>query len=95
MVFGASMSKLGPNEKLYSLVKIAMVVEALKDEGVLTEDVLAGIHLSETQLTAPSCATSQHLGLGIRTHFDLPQPCSQQGLRSIAPQLRPVTRPTS
>jgi hypothetical protein len=37
------MTKLGPNEKLYPVVKIAMVVDALKDEGVSPRDALAGI----------------------------------------------------
>jgi len=31
---GASMTKRGPREKLYPVIKIAMIVDALKDEGV-------------------------------------------------------------
>ena len=47
---GALMTKLGPNEKVYPVVKIAMVVESLRDEGVSPREALAGIHISETQL---------------------------------------------
>ena len=52
------MPKLGPNEKLYPVVKIAMVVDALKDEGVSPKDALAGIRVSETQLGSPAVRVS-------------------------------------
>src|SRR5258708_22981446 len=52
------MTKLGPSEKLYPVVKIAMVVDALKDEGVSAKEALAGIHLSETQLCSPEVRVS-------------------------------------
>ena len=52
------MSKLGPNEKIYPVVKIAMVVESLKDEGVSPKDALAGIHVFETQLGSPAIRVS-------------------------------------
>jgi AraC-like DNA-binding protein len=52
------MTKLGPNEKLYPVVKIAMVVDALGDESVSPRDALAGIHLSETQLSSPAVKVS-------------------------------------
>jgi AraC-like DNA-binding protein len=55
---GASMTKLGPNEKLYPVVKIAMVVESLKDEGVSPKEALAGIHISELQLASPAVRVS-------------------------------------
>src|SRR5258708_33258617 len=48
------MTKLGPNEKVYPVVKIAMVVESLRDEGVSSREALAGIHISETQLASPA-----------------------------------------
>jgi hypothetical protein len=48
------MTKLGPNERLYPVVKIGMVVDALKDEGVSPKDALAGIRVSETQLGSPA-----------------------------------------
>src|SRR5260370_41322555 len=47
------MTKLGPSEKVYPVVKIAMVVESLRDEGVSPREALAGIHISETQLASP------------------------------------------
>src|ERR1700731_552266 len=52
------MTKLGPNEKLYPVVKIAMLVDALKDEGVAPKDALAGIRVSETQLGSPAVRVS-------------------------------------
>jgi AraC-like DNA-binding protein len=55
---GASMTKLGPSEKVYPVVKIAMVVDGLRDEGVSPKDAPAGIHLSETQLTSPAVRVS-------------------------------------
>jgi AraC-like DNA-binding protein len=55
---GAPMTKLGPNEKVYPVVKIAKVVDALKDEGVSPKDALAGIHLSEAQLASPTVRVS-------------------------------------
>src|SRR6266852_2230382 len=50
---GALMTKLGRNEKIYPVVKIAMVVESLRDEGVSSREALAGIHISEMQLASP------------------------------------------
>ncbi|MGZ5866944.1 MAG: AraC family transcriptional regulator [Xanthobacteraceae bacterium] len=52
------MSKLGPNEKLYPVVKIAKVVESLRDEGVSSKDALAGIRISEAQLGSPTVRVS-------------------------------------
>jgi AraC-like DNA-binding protein len=52
------MTKLGPNEKLYPVVKIAMVVESLGNEGVLAKEALAGIHISERQLVSPAVRVS-------------------------------------
>jgi AraC-like DNA-binding protein len=52
------MTKLGPNEKVYPVVKIAMVVESLRDEGVSPREALAGIHISETQLASPAVRVS-------------------------------------
>jgi len=52
------MTKLGPNEKVYPVVKIAMVVESLRDEGVSSREALAGIHISETQLASPAVRVS-------------------------------------
>src|SRR5712671_6531070 len=52
------MTKLGPSEKVYPVVKIAMVVESLRDEGVSSREALAGIHISETQLASPAVRVS-------------------------------------
>jgi AraC-like DNA-binding protein len=52
------MTKLGPSEKLYPVVKIAMVVDSLKEEGVSPKEALAGIHISETQLGSPAVRVS-------------------------------------
>jgi AraC-like DNA-binding protein len=55
---GASMTKLGPREKLYPVIKIAMIVDALKDEGVSSKEALAGIDISEAQLCSPAARVS-------------------------------------
>jgi AraC-like DNA-binding protein len=55
---GASMTKLGPDEKLYPIVKIAMIVESLKDEGVSPEEALQGTDVSETQLISAAVRVS-------------------------------------
>ena len=52
------MTKLGPNEKIYPIVKIATVVDALKDEGVSAKEALAGLHVSERQLGSPEARVS-------------------------------------
>jgi AraC-like DNA-binding protein len=52
------MTKLGPNEKLYPVVKIAMVVESLRNEGVAPKEALAGIQISEGQLASPAVRVS-------------------------------------
>src|SRR6202011_6332034 len=52
------MTKLGPNERLYPVVKIRVVVDALKDEGVSPKDALAGIRVSEAQLGSPAVRVS-------------------------------------
>jgi hypothetical protein len=53
------MTKLGPSEKLYPVVKIAMVVDSLKEEGVSPKEALAGTHISETQLGSPAFGSPQ------------------------------------
>jgi AraC-like DNA-binding protein len=52
------MTTPGPNEKVYPVVKIAKMVDALKDEGVSPKDALAGIHLCEAQLASPAVRVS-------------------------------------
>jgi AraC-like DNA-binding protein len=55
---GVSMTKLGPNEKIYPVVKIAMVVESLSDEGISPKEALEGIHISRAQLGSPTVRVS-------------------------------------
>jgi AraC-like DNA-binding protein len=79
------MTKLGPNEKVYPVVKIAMIVESLRDEGVSPKDALAGLHLSETQLSSPAIRVSaneviQSYGNAIRLSRN-PHFAYQAGLR--------------
>jgi AraC-like DNA-binding protein len=52
------MTKLGPHERLYPVTKIAMIVDALKGEGVSHKEALAGIHISETELGSPAVRVS-------------------------------------
>jgi AraC-like DNA-binding protein len=47
------MFEIGPNEKVFPVVKIAKVVDALKEEGVSLQDALAGVHISEAELNSP------------------------------------------
>jgi AraC-like DNA-binding protein len=51
-------AEVRPNEKIYPVVKITLVVDALKAEGVSPRDSLAGIALSEAQLRSPTVRVS-------------------------------------
>ena len=44
------MVKIGTGEKIYPLVKIALVVDALKEAGVRPEEALRGSHVSLSEL---------------------------------------------
>src|SRR5258707_1082669 len=55
---GESMTKPAPNEKVYPVVKVAIVIDALKDEGVSPKDALAGTRVSETELGSPAVRVS-------------------------------------
>jgi hypothetical protein len=52
------MIKPGPDEKIYPVVKIAMVIDSLKAEGVSPKEALTGIEISETQLGSPATRVS-------------------------------------
>lgn len=52
------MTEMRPSEKIYPVVKIALVVDALKAEGISPRDALAGIALSEAQLRSPTVRVS-------------------------------------
>ena len=48
------MVKVGTGEKVYPLVKIALVVDALKEAGVPPVEVLRGAHVSADELYSPA-----------------------------------------
>jgi AraC-like DNA-binding protein len=52
------MTEVRLNERIYPVGKIALVVDALKAEGVSPRDSLAGIQLSEAQLRSPAVRVS-------------------------------------
>jgi AraC-like DNA-binding protein len=52
------MTKLGPNEKIYPVIKIATVVESLKGEDISPKEALAGTNVSETQLISTAVRVS-------------------------------------
>jgi len=52
------MVKAGPDEKVYPVVKIAMVVNALAAEGVALKDALAGVAISKEALSSPATRVS-------------------------------------
>lgn len=56
----------GPTDKVYSVAKIAIVVESLAAEGIASADALAGVNLSPTQLH--SAATRVSLNQVIRCY---------------------------
>ena len=48
----------GPDDKIYPVVKLATVLNALADEGVSTEDALAGVRLSKGAISSPATRVS-------------------------------------
>jgi AraC-like DNA-binding protein len=52
------MLNAGPDEKLYPVIKIAAIVDALAAEGVSCTDALRGTHLSESALSSPETRVS-------------------------------------
>lgn len=49
-----TMLKAGPDERIYPVVKLATIVEALAAEGVPPADVLNGVHLSASEISSPA-----------------------------------------
>jgi AraC-like DNA-binding protein len=47
------MFEIAPSEKVFPVVKIAKIVDALREEGVALEAALAGIRISEAELNSP------------------------------------------
>jgi len=52
------MIKAGPDEKIYPVVKLAMVINALAAEGISPADALDGIEVSETAISSPKTRVS-------------------------------------
>jgi AraC-like DNA-binding protein len=53
-----SMFEIGPSQKVFPVVKIAKVVEALEAEGVSPAAAIAGLELSEAELDSPQTRVS-------------------------------------
>src|SRR5947207_1704851 len=53
------MVKIGTSEKIYPLVKIALVVDALKEVGVRPEEALRGSHVSLSELYSVATRVSE------------------------------------
>ena len=52
------MIEAGPDEKIYPVAKIAVVFDALADEGVPTEEALARVRLSKAAMSSPAVRVS-------------------------------------
>jgi len=52
------MIKVGPNEKIYPVVKLSTIVEALGADGISPKDALNGVHISKTALSSPATRVS-------------------------------------
>src|SRR3981189_2552040 len=48
----------GPDDKIYPVVKLATVLNALADEGGSTENALAGVRLSKGAISSPATRVS-------------------------------------
>src|SRR6266403_2232913 len=55
---GVTMIGPGPDDKIYPVVKLATVLNALADEGVSMEDALAGVRLSKGAISSPATRVS-------------------------------------
>jgi AraC-like DNA-binding protein len=52
------MIKAGPDEKIYPVVKVAMIVDSLGAEGISPTDALDGVHISKSALSLPATRVS-------------------------------------
>ncbi len=48
----------GPDEKIYPVVKIAMIMNALCAEGISSDDALRGVHLSNVEMQSAATRVS-------------------------------------
>jgi AraC-like DNA-binding protein len=55
---GVTMSRPGPDDKIYPIIKLATVLNALADEGVSTEGALARVRLSKGAISSPATRVS-------------------------------------
>jgi hypothetical protein len=59
------MVKVGTDEKVYSVAKIALVVDALRQSGVAPDEVLQGAHVSAAELNSPAARISLNQVLAV------------------------------
>jgi AraC-like DNA-binding protein len=52
------MTKPSPNDKVYPVIKLATVIEALAAEGILAQDALAGVRISKEAMSSPATRIS-------------------------------------
>jgi AraC-like DNA-binding protein len=52
------MIKPSPDDKVYPVIKLATVVDALAEEGIPAKDVLAGVRLSREEISSPAARIS-------------------------------------
>ena len=50
--------RTGPEDKVYQVVKLAMVIDALAAEGISVEDALAGVRISRNATSSPATRVS-------------------------------------
>ena len=50
--------RTGPEDKVYQVVKLAMVIDALAAEGLSVEDALAGVRISRNATSSPATRVS-------------------------------------
>ena len=48
----------GPDDKVYPVIKLAMIIDALAAEGIPARDALAGVHLSSEAISSPATRIS-------------------------------------
>ena len=50
--------RTGPEDKVYQVVKLAVVIDALAAEGISVEDALAGVRISRNATSSPATRVS-------------------------------------
>ena len=62
---GCTMVKVGTDEKVYPAAKIALVVDALRENGVAPDEALQGAHVSAAELNSPATRISLNQVLAV------------------------------